>query len=856
MISLSLPSPARLPPPPFRTVNASCQKSSSARNWKHPNFEPLKDRLVRLANAGQLHQAISALDLMSEQGLAPDLVTYSVLLKSCIRTRQFNAGKRVHSKLSESSLELDSVVLNSLISLYSKSGDWVTANSIFQTMGKLRDLVSWSAMISCFAHNGMGSKAISTFIDMIEFGEYPNQFCFAAVIQACSSPENAWVGEIIFGFVVKTGFFESDVCVGCALMDLFARGTGDLGSAKKVFEKMPARNSVSWTLMITRYSQQGYLIDAIQLFVDMVVGGYTPDRFTFSSIVSACAESGLLSLGEQLHSLVIKYRLAFDVCVGCSLVDMYAKCTPDGSMFNSRKVFDLMPDHNVMSWTAIITGYVQSCGHDKEAVKLYFRMIENEYLPNHFTFASLLKACGNLSNPAFGEQIYNHAVKLGLASVNCVANSLISMYARSARMEDAQKAFDLLFEKNLVAYNTIVDGYAKNLDAYEAFGVFNQIEDTGIGVDAFTFASLLSGAASIGALNKGEQIHALVLKSALKSNQCISNALMSMYSRCGNIEGALQVFSQTEDRNVVSWTSIIAGLAKHGFATKALNIFHEMLEVGVRPNEITYIAVLSACSHVGMIDEGWVHFNSMFKEHKIRPRMEHYACMVDLLGRSGFLEEAIQFINSMPFTADALVWRTLLGACRVHGNTELGKYAAERIIEKEPNDPAAYVLLSNLYASTSQWDDAVRIRKGMKERNLVKEAGCSWIETENRVYKFHVGDTSHPQAREIYKELDRLALKIKEMGYVPNTNLVIYEVKEEEKEQFLFQHSEKIAVAFGLISTPTSKPIRVFKNLRVCGDCHNAMKYVTMATKREIVLRDSNRFHHFKDGACSCNDYW
>ncbi|XAR52232.1 hypothetical protein NMG60_11020181 [Bertholletia excelsa] len=845
MISLSLPSPTKQPPP-----------SSSARIWKHPNFEPLKDGLIRLANAGQLHQAISALDLMSEQGFAPDLVTYSVLLKSCIRTRQFNVGKRVHSKLSESSLELDSVVLNSLISLYSKSGDWVTANSIFQTMGERRDLVSWSAMISCFAHNGMGSKSISTFIDMIEFGEYPNQFCFVAVIQACSSPENAWIGEIIFGFVIKTGFFESDVCVGCALMDFFARGTGDLGSAKKVFEKMPARNSVSWTLMITRYSQQGYLIDAIQLFVEMVVSGYTPDSFTFSSIVSACAESGLLSLGQQLHSLVIKYRLAFDVCVGCSLVDMYAKCAPDGSMFNSRKVFDLMPDHNVMSWTAIITGYVLSGGHDKEAVKLYSRMIENEYLPNHFTFASLLKACGNLSNPAFGEQIYNHAVKLGLASVNCVANSLISMYARSARMVDARKAFDLLFEKNLVAYNTIVDGYAKNLDAYEAFGVFNQIEDTRIGVDAFTFASLLSGAASIGALNKGEQIHARVLKSGLKSNQCVSNALISMYSRCGNIEDALQVFSQMEDRNVVSCTSIIAGLAKHGFATKALDMFHEMLKAGVRPNEITYIAVLSACSHVGMIDEAWVHFNSMFKEHKLRPRMEHFACMVDLLGRSGFLEEAIKFINSMPFTADALVWRTLLGACRVHGNTELGKYAAERIIEKEPNDPAAYVLLSNLYASAGQWDAAVRIRKGMKERNLVKEAGCSWIETENKVYKFHVGDTSHPQARKIYEELDQLALKIKEMGYVPNTDLVIYEVEEEEKEQFLFQHSEKIAVAFGLISTPTSKPIRVFKNLRVCGDCHNAMKYISLATKREIVLRDSNRFHHFKAGACSCNDYW
>ncbi|KAL7229741.1 hypothetical protein ACSBR2_008281 [Camellia fascicularis] len=677
---------------------------------------------------------------MTQQGLSPDFVTYSVLLKSCIRTRQFDLGKLVHSKLSHSLLDPDSVLLNSLITLYSKSGDW-----------------------------------------------------------ACSNSKNAWIGKIIFGFVIKTGYFESDVCIGCALIDMFVKGCGDLGSAKKVFDIMPERNAVTWTLMITRYSQLGQPKDAIELFIDMVASGFIPDRFTFSSTISACAELELLSLGQQLHSLVVKSRLILDVCVGCSLVDMYVKCAVDGSMVNSRKVFDRMPDHNVTCWTATITGYVQSGGHDKEAIELYCRMIKGQ-------------ACGNLSDPAAGEQIYTNAVKHGLASVNCVGNSLISMYARSGRMEDARKAFDILFEKNLVSYNTIVDGYAKNLDSNEAFELFNEIEDTGIEVDAFTYAK--------------------------------------------NIEAALQVFTDIEDRTVISWTSIVRGLAKHGFATGALKMFQEMLKTGIKPNEVTYIAVLSACSHVGMINEGWKHFNAMYEEHGISPRMEHYACMVDLLGRSGFLEEAIQFINLMPFMADALVWRTLLGACQGYGNTEVGKHAAKMIIKQEPNDPAAYILLSNLYASSGQLDEVVRIRKNMKERNLVKEAGCSWIVTENRVYKFHVGDTSHPQAREIYEELDQLSFKIKELGYVPNTNFVLHDVEEEQKEQYLFQHSEKIAVAFGLISTSKSKPIRVFKNLRVCGDCHTAMKYISIATGREIVLRDSNKFHHFKGGACSCNDYW
>ena len=747
-------------------------------------------------------------------------------------------------------------MLNTLISLYSKCGDTETARSIFEEMGSRRDLVSWSAMVSCYANNNMEWQAICTFLDMLELGFYPNEYCFTAMIRACSNAKYSWIGEIIYGSVLKTGYFEADICVGCELIDMFAKSSGDLGSAYKVFEKMPERNLVTWTLMITRFAQLGCARDAIDMFLDMELSGYAPDRFTYSSVLSACTELGLLALGKQLHSRVICFGLALDVCVGCSLVNMYAKCAADGLVDDSRKAFDRMPAHNVMSWTTIITAYVQSGECDKEAIELFCRMISGQIQPNQFSFSSVLKACGNLTDPCIGEQVYAYAVKLGLASVNCVGNSLISMYAKSGRMEDARKAFDILFEKNLVSYNAIVDGYAKNMKSEETFLLFNEIADTGIGINAFTFASLLSGAASIGAMGKGEKIHGRLLKEGFESNQCICNALISMYSRCGNIESAFQVFDQMEDRNVISWTSMITGFAKHGFAARALEMFRKMLETGTKPNEITLVAVLSACSHVGMISEGRKHFNSMYEVHGIVPRMEHYACMVDLLGRSGLLVESMEFINSMPVMADALVWRTLLGACRVHGNTELGKHAAEMILEQEPDDPAAYILLSNLHASAGQWRDVAKIRKSMKEQNLIKEAGYSWIEVENTVHRFHVGDTSHPQAWEIYRELDQLATKIKEIGYIPDTDFVLLDVEEEQKEQFLFQHSEKIAVAYGIISTTPSKPIRIFKNLRVCGDCHTALKYISMATEREIVVRDSNRFHHMKNGVCSCNNYW
>ncbi|KAI3891341.1 hypothetical protein MKX03_031437 [Papaver bracteatum] len=861
MISPCLCLPSKIAPPPIKFSSSPSRRKTSPQprryTSKHPNFESLKHEIIRQLDVGHLNHAFSTLDLMTQQGIQPDLITYSVLLKSCIRSRDFNRGKRIHSLLVASGIDFDNVVLNSLISLYSKCGDIKTAKSLFEGMGKKRDLVSWSAMISCFAHNGFEYEAVDTFFEMLENGEYyPNEFCFSGVIRACSKPGFGWIGEVIHGFVLKTGYFDADLCVGCSLIDMYVKSEADLVSARRVFDEMPVRNVISWTQMITRYTQCGFGIESVGLFVDMISSDFEPDMFTLSNVISASAELGSVQLGQQLHSRAIRVGLVMDVCVGCSLVDMYAKCSKNGFMDDSRKVFDRMGYHNVMSWTAVITGYVLSGGNDFEAIKLFCHMIQGQVKPNHFTFSSVLKACANLADLHTGKQVYSQVVKLGLASVNCVGNSVISMYSKSGSMEEARKAFDILFEKNLVSYNTIIDGYAKTVDADEAFRLVNQIEDTGIGLSSFTFASLLSGAASIGSIAKGEKIHGQLLKAGFSSEQCINNALISMYSRCGNIEAASKVFNKMDDKNVISWTAMITGFAKHGFAKKALETFDDMIQTGIRPNEVTYVAVLSACSHVGLVAEGWEHFNAMDSEHGIVPRMEHYACMVDLLGRSGLLEEALDFIYKMPFQADSLVWRTLLGASRIRENMEIGKLSAMQILKLEPNDPAAYILLSNLYASTGKWDHVMEIRKNMKEKKLTKEAGCSWIETANNVHKFYVGDTSHPRAEEIYAELDALCCKIKDLGYVPNTDFVLHDVEEEQKEQYLFQHSEKIALAFGLISTSGSKPIRIFKNLRVCGDCHNAMKFASIAADREIVVRDSNRFHHIKDGKCSCNDYW
>jgi pentatricopeptide repeat protein len=294
----------------------------------------------------------------------------------------------------------------------------------------------------------------------------------------------------------------------------------------------------------------------------------------------------------------------------------------------------------------------------------------------------------------------------------------------------------------------------------------------------------------------------------------------------------------------------------HGQGDEALALFSQMQKAGLKPDAISFIAVLSACSHAGLVDEGREYFNRMSQDYCITPKVEHYSCMADLLGRAGHLGEAVELIDNMPLKPSIQAWGTLLSACRINGNVELAEYLAERIFDIDPENEAYHVLLSNIYAAAGRWDDVTKLRAMMKDSGLKKTPGCSLIQVRNRVYSFLVGDRSHPQSEKIYEMLENLSRQMKEAGYVPDTNVVLHNVEEEVKEDMLSCHSEKLAIAFGLINISPVAPIRIIKNLRVCGDCHSATKFISKIVKREIVVRDANRFHHFKDGLCSCGDYW
>jgi len=520
-----------------------------------------------------------------------------------------------------------------------------------------------------------------------------------------------------------------------------------------------------------------------------------------------------------------------------------------------QTVFDEMLERDGISWNVMIAGCARY-GHSKEALSFFLQMQQAGMKPTPFTFASTLSACASLSELEKGKQIHIHIIRDEFDSNIILGNALIDMYAKCGCLEDAVKVFDKMPERDVVSWNALIAGNSRHGKGDGALKLFSEMRCLGLKPTQCTLASLLSACASVATLGMGKQIHVHNIQTGFESNVFAGSALLDMYAKCGSIDDARRVFDNILDRNAVSWTSMIIGYAQNGCGEEALQIFEQMLLVGMKPDNITFVGVLTACSHAGLVDEAHYYFDSMSQDHSITPTVDHYTCMIDLFGRAGLLDKVEDFIDNMPFEPDAFMWGSVLGACRIHGNLKLAKLAAEHHFELEPDNAAPYVLLSNIYASNGKWEDVAEVRKIMSGKLVKKKPGCSWIEVKNSVHMFTAEDGSHPQTGEIYAMLEKLTEQMKKEGYVPDTSFVLLDVVEEQKEHLLRHHSEKLALAFGLINAPPGAPIRIVKNLRVCGDCHTAMKFVSKIVGREIILRDAIRFHHFKGGLCSCRDYW
>lgn len=423
-------------------------------------------------------------------------------------------------------------------------------------------------------------------------------------------------------------------------------------------------------------------------------------------------------------------------------------------------------------------------------------------------------------------------------------------------LNDARKLFDEMPERNSVSWNAMIAGYVQGGRFKEASGLFEQMRAEGVELNRYVAASMLAACTGLGALEQGQWIHGFIERSGIELDSKLATTVIDMYCKCGCLDKAYEVFSGLSCKGLSSWNCMIGGFAMHGRWEVAIELFKEMEKEGVMPDDITFLNVLSACAHAGLVCEGRHYFECMVQAYHIEPRMEHFGCMVDLLGRAGLLEEAKKIIDEMPMEPDAGVLGALLGACRIHGNVGLGEQIGRQVIELDPQNSGRYVLLANLFASAGRWEDVANVRRLMNDRGVNKEPGCSVIERNGVVSEFIAGGMSHPQAKEIYAKVDEMMERIRDEGYVPDTDGVLHDTDEKNKDNSLYHHSEKLAIAFGLLHTKSGETIRISKNLRVCRDCHAASKIISRVFDREIIVRDRNRFHHFKGGECSCRDYW
>ncbi|KAK2976321.1 hypothetical protein RJ640_008775 [Escallonia rubra] len=519
-----------------------------------------------------------------------------------------------------------------------------------------------------------------------------------------------------------------------------------------------SKNVVSWTSLITQLSHHNRPHQALDFFKRMMGTYVHPNEFTLSAVLPACAHAKIVSFGEQVHSLLCKHGFECYIFVATALVDVYAKC---GDIKNAEKVFDEMPERNIVTWNAMIVGCLQNKLYDR-AVGFFKGVIGERWMcPNEVSFSGGLSACANMGGGDTGRQVHGVAVKHGLISLAYVKNSLVDMYCKCGLFEDAVNLFLMIQDRDVVTWNVMAMGCVENDKFEEACKYFRAMRREGISPDGASFSTALHAAATIAALDQGTLIHDQIIKTGFGRNPGIASSLITMYAKCGGLIDARRAFDETEDRNVVSWTAMISAFQHHGCADQAVEFFEVMLEEGIEPNNVTLVCVLSAFSHSGRVDEGFAYFNSMTERHKVNPGPEHYACMVDLLGRAGRMSDAKRFVESMPIDPDASVLGALLGACRSQGDLELGREVAERLFEIEPNNPGNYVLLCNTYSRKGRLEEANEIRRLMGVKGVRKEPGCSWIDVKNKSFIFTASDRSHPRTNEIYEMLGELEQLVK-----------------------------------------------------------------------------------------------
>lgn len=630
------------------------------------------------------------------------------------------------------------------------------ATPILNRLINRSSIATWNCSIREAVNHGQSQKALLLFRGMRQNGVEPNNLTFPFVAKACAKLANFKYSQIIHAQISKSPCC-SDMFVQTAMIDMYAK-CGQVDVARALFERMPERDIASWNAIIIGYVQIGFLDGVSCLFERMMLDGIRPDSVTvmgLTQLVSGLKDIRFLS---AVHSFGIRSGFEYDVSVANTWVSAYAKC---GDLGSAEIVFNGigLKFVTVVSWNAMIAGCA-CLGNSCKAMQTYQEMLHCRFRPDLSTILNMLSSCISPEALFQGMLIHAHAIQVGCDADVSVLNTIISMYSKCGNLYSARLTFDNMTDKTCVSWTALIGGYAEKGDLDEALTLFKSMEAAGEKPDMVTLTYLISACGQVGALEIGREMESYATLKGLKSNVMVCNALLDMYGKCGNMTDAQELFCNMQERTIVSWTTMIAGYALNGKSREALAKFQLLLDSGYKPNHVTFLAVLQACNHAGFLKEGWKFFDMMTNLYRINPSLDHYACMADLLGRCGKLQEALDFIQNMPVKSDFGIWGSLLSACKIHHNLEIGEYAAQCLIEMEPQRAAPYVEMANIYASARRWDGVAATRTRMKSNQVTKTPGQSLIHVNGKGCAFTVEDRCHPEAHVIYETLNSLALQL------------------------------------------------------------------------------------------------
>ncbi|OVA14993.1 Pentatricopeptide repeat [Macleaya cordata] len=700
-------------------------------------------------------------------GVSPDKYTFPYVIKACGNLSALNLGRLIHEEIFLMGFEMDIFVGSSLIKFYADNDSIDDARQLFDKL-PVKDCVLWNVMLNGYVRNGDLEKALGLFRKMRFTEIKPNSITFAGVLSVCASEMMLEYGTQLHGLAISCGL-DLDSPVANTLLAMYSK-CRCLYEARKLFDMMPRTDLVTWNGMIAGYVQNGFLVEAWDLFREMLSSGFRPDSITFASFLPSVSDVAGLRQGKEIHGYIVRNGVHMDAFLKNALIDIYFKCR---EIEMACKIFEGTKTIDVVICTAMISGFVLH-GMNTDALEIFRWLLGAQMRPTPVTLASVLPAFASLAYLRLGKELHGYILKQGHEEKCYVGCALTDLYAKCGRLDLAHHVFRKMPIRDAVAWNSMISSCSQNGKPEEAINLFREMGLKGTNYDCVTLSAALSACSNLPALHYGKEIHGFMMKGSLRSDLFAESALIDMYGKCGDLSFARRVFDSMEWKNEVSWNSIIAAYGTHGRVKDALNLFHGMLEKGIQPDHITFLAIISACGHAGLVDEGFNYFRSMTENYGITARMEHYACMVDLFGRAGRLNEALNIIKSMPFDPDAGIWGALLGASRNYGNVELAEMASKHLFELDPENSGYYILLANVHADAGQWNSVLKVRTLMKERGVQKLPGCSWIEINSISHMFVAADRNHPQSAEIYLLLKNLLLELRKSGYVPQPYLPVH----------------------------------------------------------------------------------